>query len=367
MMSKIIQTTKTQLQGLQMIIIPIAAYTFMHHPDFSAGAEKVMAVLSGVDNEMVKGQMVVPVALRYILPVGLLGGMCAIMFSAFVSNHDMYLLSWGSVFVQDIILPITRKTPTPRQHLIYLRWAVLGVAVFIFCFSLLFRQTQYIYMFWAVTAAIWLGGAGSVIIGGLYWKRGTTAAAYSALIIGSGLAVASIVLEQIWPSHHNGALFPINGQWMGFISTVSSIIVYVLVSLLGKRTYFDLDKLLHRGAYAIAEETTVKSIRPAAKGFKSLIGMTNEFTRRDVVTYVFGLGCTALLVVVFVVGTVCNLMFDVTTGTWAIFWKYFIWTAMVLGSIIAIWISIGGLSEMPALFERLRNAKRDDKDDGSVG
>ena len=154
MMSKIIQTTKTQLQGLQMIIIPIAAYTFMHHPDFSAGAEKVMAVLSGVDNEMVKGQMVVPVALRYILPVGLLGGMCAIMFSAFVSNHDMYLLSWGSVFVQDIILPITRKTPTPRQHLIYLRWAVLGVAVFIFCFSLLFRQTQYIYMFWAVTAAI---------------------------------------------------------------------------------------------------------------------------------------------------------------------------------------------------------------------
>ena len=134
-MSKIIQTTKTQLQSLQMIIIPVAAYTFMHHLDFAAGAEKVMAVLSGVDNEMVKGQMVVPVALRYILPVGLLGGMCAIMFSAFVSNHDMYLLSWGSVFVQDIILPIYKKTPSPRQHLTYLRWAVFGVAVFIFCFS----------------------------------------------------------------------------------------------------------------------------------------------------------------------------------------------------------------------------------------
>lgn len=366
MMSKIIQTTKTQLQSLQMLIIPIAAYTFMHHPDFSAGAAKVMAVLSGVDNEMVKGQMVVPVALSYILPVGLLGGMCAIMFSAFVSNHDMYLLSWGSVFVQDIILPISKKTPSPRQHLTYLRWAVFGVAVFIFCFSLFFRQTQYIYMFWAVTAAIWLGGAGSVIIGGLYWKRGTTAAAYSALITGSGLAVTSIVLEQIWPSYHGGSLFPINGQWMWFISMVSSITVYVLVSLLGKRTYFDLDRLLHRGAYAIPEETAARSVRPSTKGLKSLIGITNEFTRRDVITYAFGLGCTALLVVIFVVGTVCNLMFDVTTDVWAKFWKYFIWMAMILGSIVSIWISVGGLREMPSLFERLRNAKRDDGDDGSV-
>jgi SSS family solute:Na+ symporter len=246
-----------------------------------------------------------------------------------------------------------------------LRWAVFGVAVFIFCFSLLFRQTQYIYMFWAVTAAIWLGGAGSVIIGGLYWKRGTTAAAYSALITGSFLAVTSIVLEQIWPSYHGGSLFPINGQWMWFIAMVSSITIYVLVSLLGKRTYFDLDRLLHRGAYASSEDVA-KSKKPPVRGVKALFGITSEFTRRDIVTYFFGLGCTAIWVAIFAVGTVYNLMFDVTTAAWTTFWKYFVGLVMLLGTIVSIWISVGGLREMPALFERLRTSKRDDRDDGSV-
>ena len=47
------------------------------------------------------------------------------------------------------------------------------MTIFAFCWSLLFPQTTYIYMYFALTGAIFLGGAGSVIIGGLYWKRGT--------------------------------------------------------------------------------------------------------------------------------------------------------------------------------------------------
>ena len=37
-------------------------------------------------------------------------------------------------------------------------------------------------MFLALTGAIFVGGAGSAIIGGLYWKRGTTAAAWTAMV-----------------------------------------------------------------------------------------------------------------------------------------------------------------------------------------
>ena len=365
-MSKMLQTAKTQIQSLQLIIIPIAAYTFLHHQDFTSAAAQASTVLSGIDNETVRGQMAVPVALRYILPVGLMGCMCAIMFSAFVSNHDIYLLSWGSVFVQDVVLPLRNNKPlAARTHLKYLRWAVLGVAVFIYCFSLLFRQTQYIYMFFAITAAIWLGGAGSVIIGGLYWKRGTTAGAYCALAIGSTLAVVGIVLEQVWPKYHGGTVFPINGQWMWFIAMISSIAMYVAVSLLGKRVDFDLDRLLHRGKYAIAEDSVIGSVSPV-RGIKALFGMSNEFTKRDIMTYWFCLGCTGLLVTIFVVGTLYNMIFEVSAQQWAQFWQYFMILIMILGVIVTVWISVGGLKEMPEFFGRLKNAKRDDTDDGSV-
>ena len=58
---------------------------------------------------------------------------------------------------------------------IWLRVAIFGVCLFIFLFSLLFSQQQDILMFFALTGTIYLGWAGSAIIGGLYWKRGTTA------------------------------------------------------------------------------------------------------------------------------------------------------------------------------------------------
>ena len=65
------------------------------------------------------------------------------------------------------------------QHLRVLRCSILGVGVFIFFFSLVFQQSEYIFLFFAITGAIFAGGRGAVIIGGLYWKRGTTAAAWA--------------------------------------------------------------------------------------------------------------------------------------------------------------------------------------------
>ena len=103
-----------------------------------------------------------------------------------------------------------RKTPlSPAKHLLALRLSILGVACFIFLFSLLFVQTDYILMFFAITGAIFTGGSGAVIIGGLYWRRGTTTGAWAALVTGSGLAVSGIVLQQTLES------FNVDGQVSG--------------------------------------------------------------------------------------------------------------------------------------------------------
>ncbi len=65
----------------------------------------------------------------------------------------------------------------PEQHLRWLRRSIIGVGFFAFGFGILWTQDDYILMFMAVTGAIFLGGAGSCIVGGLYWSRGTTAPA----------------------------------------------------------------------------------------------------------------------------------------------------------------------------------------------
>ncbi len=50
----------------------------------------------------------------------------------------------------------------------------MGVAVFVFFFGIFFPLVDYVSMWWTVTMAIYIGGAGAIIIGGLYWKKATT-------------------------------------------------------------------------------------------------------------------------------------------------------------------------------------------------
>ena len=94
-------------------------------------------------------------------------------------------------------MPFRDKPFDKDTHLKVLRYAIFGVAIFIFLFSLLFQQNQKIALFFAITAAIFAGGSGAVIIGGLYWKRGTTSAAWTAMIVGAFISVGGVLVKQI--------------------------------------------------------------------------------------------------------------------------------------------------------------------------
>ena len=196
--------------------------------------------------------MQVPIALRYMLPVGVKGMFCLIMVLTLMSGDASHILTWGGIFIQDIVLPL-RKTPmTPRQHVLVLRLAVIGVAVFAFIFSILFHQKQDIVMWWLVTEGVFLCGGGAAIIGGLYWKKGTTAAAWAALITGSGITLGSILIGRLPPALSK--YFNFNGNEARFIAAGVAAAVYIVVSLLTCRENFDMDRMLHRGRYALADD-----------------------------------------------------------------------------------------------------------------
>ena len=216
-MGKVLMQVRTLAFWFIVIFAPLVANVVLSHPDFTSVADSVNASLNQIDNEMVRHQMITPVVLGELLPVGLLGCFAVVVFSAFVSTHDTYMHSWGSIFIQDVIMPFRKKPFTPRQHLWALRLSIIGVAVFIFIFSMFYKANQHIVMFWMVTGAIYLGGAGTVLAGGLYWKRGTTAGAYAAMIVGSSLATTGYLLIQYYPG------FPLNGQQCFLVAALSSM------------------------------------------------------------------------------------------------------------------------------------------------
>jgi SSS family solute:Na+ symporter len=358
-MAQVLSNWRNFPRNIFLMFVPVIAFMIMNHVDFAPLAQNVNAVLSGVDSNELKSQLTVPLVLLQILPVGLIGAFAAVMLAAFIGTHDTYLHSWGTIFIQDVIMPFRKKPFKKEQHLNILRYSIVGVAVFIFFFSLIFKQSQHIYLFFAITGAIFTGGSGAVIIGGLYWKRGTTAAAWSAMLTGSTIAVGGIIIHQIYEG------FFINGQWFWGIAMVASTIVYIAVSLLGKQKVYNLDKLLHRGEYEIKDEMQVIDTVPS-RGWK-MLGMGKEFTKGDKFIYILSYTWIFIWTGVFIIGTIYNLAHPVTDSIWMTYWKYYVYIYIIASAAVVVWFSIGGFIDLKMMFKRLSTMERDDQDDGFLG
>jgi SSS family solute:Na+ symporter len=342
---------------LMLVFVPIVAYTVMHHPDFASKAAGVNAALNGLETNALKSQLTVPLVLTQLLFPGMMGAMTAVMLMATVGTHDTYLHSWGAIFIQDVVMPFRNRPFTQEQHLRVLRLSILGVCIFIFIFSMIFQQSEYIFLFFAITGAIFTGGSGAVIIGGLYWKRGTTGAAWSALITGSVVAVGGIIIKQLNPD------FFINGQQFWGLAMLSSSVIYIVVSLLGKRRVFDMDRMLHRGQYAIQEAKIIEEV--PLKGWR-MLGMGKEFTRGDKIIYIGAYTWTLVWTVVFLIGTYVNLTSEVSDAAWMNFWRTFILINIAVSAFVILWFAIGGTRDLKDMLRRLHTMVRDHRDDGFV-
>ena len=327
-MGQVMGLWRIRAQEVFMAVVPILVFTVMHHSDWTQFAAGVSDALGGIGNEAVRNQMRGPIVLARLLPPGLIGCFAALMLGAFISTHNTYLHSWSSIFVQDVVLPLRRKPLSQRTHLRLLRGGVVGVAVFIFLFSLFYKQSQAILLFFALTGAIFAGWSGAVIIGGLYTRWGTTLAAWATTIVGVVLALGGFVLEQSQRSfRETGTAFWGLVDWMGPERALGGaawveanlpngqelwgwamwlcLVTYVAVSgaqQLIRRTSFDLDRLLHRGKWRLAGEVEDGTVH-AGRGWKAL-GITSEFGRRDKALYLLTWGWNAAWVVVFLAATV---------------------------------------------------------------
>lgn len=366
-MGNIISSWRLIPQALLMSLLPIAGMIIMKAPQYTAIAEAVNQAVQHIPNDpngIIQGQMKVPVALALVLPIGIKGILAAIMLFLSFTCHDTYMHSWGSIFVQDVVMPIRNKPLDPERHIRWLRWSIVFVAVFGFLFSLLVPPNRAIFMFFAMTGTIWLSGSGAVIIGGLYWRKGTAAGAYCALTVGLVFGFVGLITPYTNLSQDFKDLFT-NAQYVWAVGMALAVILYVVVSLLTCKKPYELERLLHRGQYAVASDH-VQVEHPEVSFAGRLFGITKEFSRSDralaVVLVLWNLAWLSF----FFIFTGINLTTGVSDAGWGKFWHFYILLQLSISVPVCIWFAVGGTMDIRALLKSLKEAVRDARDDGTV-
>jgi SSS family solute:Na+ symporter len=163
--------------------------------------------------------------------------------------------------------------------------------------------------------------------------------------------------------------FPLSGQEIYFLTMVLAILAYVGFSLLTCRESFNLERMLHRGKYARAEDQVAVTAEAAPRNWLiRLLGIDVHFTRGDKILAWSVFLWSMLHFAIFLVIIVWN----VTFGTWServwfLWWKYYtLWLGLFVGGVTTIWFTWGGTRDLIRLFRSLKELKRNVLDDGRV-
>jgi len=407
MMRVMVEIKKLVYVGLGIGILPLAVFVLMNHPDFADKAASVKNAVDNIPNEQIRSQMLTPAALQFIMPKGLLGAFAGFVLFAFLSTHTSYLLAWGGGLIQDVVIPARGKPLEPKKHMRFIRGSVLCVAIFIVLFSIFFKQNENLYMFLDLTGGLYLSSA-VILLGGLYWGRGTTAGAWMAMLAGAAMSLTGFIFR----SYHNEVLvehgheittyifvgFSLCIALIGLLHLKRKAIISGLIALaagvsLAALCWFNKDSLplklggrlimFQASLIAIAVYFTVSELTSAqVVNFDEIFNRSAEEIERRKTSKWFSFApevplsdrilipCIYGGIIVFVgsfIGAwIYNVKHDVSIQSWLKFWHVYVFTMFWLGVAFMIWVITGGFRDLARMFKNLTTQEADSADDGSV-
>ncbi len=346
-------------------------------------------------------QLMLGQAMRQMLPPVLMGMFCLLMILAMISTDDSRIYSATVTLTQDVIMPLRGKPFTPKQHVRVLRIVAICIGIFFFCGSYFMAQLDYIQLFVTLMTSMWMGGAGAVMLFGLYSRFGTTAGAFTSLIAGMVMTVSGILVKRNWADvvypwldqanlikpvgnflstvsspfnpyivwEMNPVKFPINSYEIYFVTMLVTLFLYISVSYLTMKEPFNLDRMLHRGKYNLDHDQKEDFKWSLNTIFSKLLGITKEYTTGDKViawslffySIIWGFLITFIGVIIWNAFT-----------PWPIEWwgKYFFIVYLVvpgvMAAISAVWFGVGGTIDLFRMFRDLKARVDNPLDDGWV-
>lgn len=185
--------TWSSISYLARRIIPmlwgVCAFVFVSNTFIPQTQKLMLDAFQGPD--ALNSQFGMPIFIAKIIPSGFIGILAAGMFAAFMSTHDSYLLCWSSVITQDIVAPLKKNSLSDKARIFITRVSIVTIGLFLMIWGLWFEAPVSLWNYMAVTGTIYLAGAFTVVIAGLYWKKASSTGARIALFAGL-LAVLGI-------------------------------------------------------------------------------------------------------------------------------------------------------------------------------
>ena len=176
----------------------------------------VLAVIGSAKFQTDKPREIIALAARRGLPtlVGavLLGG----IFAKVISTANNYLFSPATNLIHDVYGRFINRNATERQTLIVSRVLVIALGIFA-----LLQATQFESILNASLYAYTVYGAAvtPVVLAVFFWKRTTTAAAVTSILLGAGVTVAWNVAQGLGWKNEVDAVYP------ALIASVASLVI----------------------------------------------------------------------------------------------------------------------------------------------
>lgn len=214
---------------------------------------------------------------EYIMPVLALtklspimaGFLLACAFSAIMSTASALLLVIGSGAGSDLYHGFINPKASEKQvmRVTQVSTYVLGLVSAVLCFAPIFQVGIYqvTWIAWSVLSPAFI----PLIIGGLYWKRGTKEGAYASLIVGSVTGFAWYYLLQESTNIHTF-----------FAAIVLATVAYVVVSLLTKEPPKEIEDMVDYAKRFEDADTTGAAVKAGVQisqeNFSKIIRASKE-------------------------------------------------------------------------------------------
>ena len=165
--------------------------------------------MAGLDPE--KG---LPLLLRTVMPVGLMGLMMSAYFSAIMSTADSCLMAASGNVATDILDRFFSFSSNEKRFLKLSQWLTLILGVFSLWLA---SSMQNVLQLMLYSYAFMVSGLFVPVIGAFFWKRSSSIAAMWAMIIGGGTTITLIIINTKLPFGLDPNIFGITASALAFV------------------------------------------------------------------------------------------------------------------------------------------------------
>lgn len=180
-----------------------------------AADQGMFTELGFTDPAAMDAEIGLPLLLRTILPVGLMGLMMSAYFSAIMSTADSCLMAASGNLQTDVLGKFLHSGKTDKSVLRSSQWLTLIVGVLALILAGFMQNVLSLMLY---SYAFMVSGLFVPVLGAIFLKRPSALAAFLSMLCGGGLTLTLILLEASLPLGLDANIFGISLATVVFIS-----------------------------------------------------------------------------------------------------------------------------------------------------